>query len=184
METKENIVLRHYVKRRNSMKKIFIAGLVLLMAGTAFAQSDDAGAVPRGQPPAVAAQAPAQPPMNPIARAMMEARKRRASAKPGQETGAVPKKTEAKTVVPAEEPVRNVLVRNTPYPSMASSSQGSSATSPSSPVAPVVASSSKTVVCVVSGFERIELSPEACRATGGRMVVTAEVSRMTGKNSR
>ena len=166
------------------MKKAWMVGIVLLMAGTAFAQSDDAGAVPEGQPPAVAAQAPAQPPMNPIARAMMEARKRRASPKTGQETGVTSKKTDAKTTVPAEEPVRNVLVRNTPYSSMATSSQVPSATTPSSPAASAVASSSKTVVCVVSGFERTELSAEACRATGGRMVVTSEVSRMMGKNSR
>lgn len=170
------------------MKKILMSGLVLLMTGTAWAQSNDTGVAPQGQPPTVTAEAPAQqPPMNPIARAMMESRRRRQEAPPTAQGTETPKQAQPDKTVPVpapgksfptpEETNRNQLIRNLPYqPATAAPVQAAS----SGPARVEAPKSSKLVVCVVNGFERSGVSSADCKAQGGREVTTAEVLRTDG----
>ncbi len=169
-----------------------MVGAILLMAGTALAQSNDADPVPQGQLPSVTSEAPAQPPMNPIAKAVAEARRRRQEAPQAAQGAELPSKqvrpaktdsapAAGKSSAVPEEANRNQLIRNLPYqpekivPPQAPSSE---------PISSEVAYSSRLVVCVVNGFERNNMSSSDCKAEGGHVVRTAEVLRDNtgGKN--
>ena len=170
--------------------------MILWLAGTAWAQSDNASDsaqdVPQAQPPAAVAPAPAPPPGrgNGLVRALMEAKRRSSAATPpaaqGMDTPSPQSRTKKtaplpvakKTTTLPEDGNRNQLIKNLPY-------QPAKPTPvpplPSQPAQAAVSNSSRMAVCVVNGFESTGLSSEECRAKGGKEIVTAEVFKTATK---
>jgi hypothetical protein len=186
--------------KRGSVKKILMGGMILWLAGTAWAQSDNASdsaqAVPQAQLPAAVAPASAQPPGrgNGLVRALMEAKRRSSAAippvAPSARQGAkstspqiqakktTPPPVAKKTTTLPEDDNRNQLIKNLPYqpakptPVPPLSSQSAHA---------AVSNTSRMAVCVMNGFESTGLSSEECRAKGGKEIVTAEVFKTATK---
>ena len=172
------------------MKKLLVIVTILFTTGIAWAQSSDAKPVPPPEPlPTVTTEVQPQPQrtMNPIARAVAEARRRRQETpqtasmetfpKPKQVQADKPVSSSTSSVVPADDN-RNQLVRSLPYqPEKTTPVQASSSVAAKSEVL----DSSKLVVCVVNGFEKSGVSAADCAAHGGRVVKTAEVLN-SGKN--
>jgi hypothetical protein len=182
------------------MKRILMGGMILWLAGTAWAQSDNASDsaqdVPQAQPPAAVAPAPAPPPGrgNGLVRALMEAKRRSLAATPPAAPSArqgakstssqiqakktTPLPVAKKTTTLPEDNNRNQLIKNLPYqpakptPVPPLSSQ---------PAQAAVSNSSRMTVCVMNGFESSGLSSEECRAKGGKEIVTAEVFKTATK---
>jgi hypothetical protein len=167
--------------------------IILFTAGTSLAQSNDTKPLPPPEPlTTTTTEVQTQQPMNPIARAMSEARRRRQEAPQGAQA-MKPPSTQVQVFKPVSSPTRvmssavpvednrNQLVRNLPYqPVKTTPTQ----TSSSQPVLSETSNASRVVACVVNGFERNGMSSADCKAQGGREIRTAEVlkSDINGKN--